>query len=328
VTDDLRPSLSIRLGNSEQVDHVRILVTESGRGPVWDSGLLPFDSPFFIYGGAALTPKTVYEVVAEGHLREQIVARCSGGFETGFLGSRWDARWIEPVQEPAIRETEVDFHELFTPHEDDFGGQARLRPCRELKRVFVCGGSPAHARLYVTAHGVYDLCVNGQRPGTNLLAPETSAYPSRLYYQTYDVAGLLRPGENEILITLADGWWIGRIGLSGDSCQYGDRLGLLMQLDWRDGSGEAHTLCSDTSFESRRSHIDYADLFIGERHDYVAPAGEWLGVTTATYEMDNLIAQPISPVSNGRPWSPSGCSKRPTGSSLPTSGSVLPESLK
>ena len=84
---------------------------------------------------------------------------------------------------------------------------------------------------------------------------------------------LLREGDNEIVATLADGWWIGRIGLSGDSCQYGDRLGLLMQLEWTDDEGGPRRGLFDDSFESRRSYIDYADLFIGERHDYSAHKG-------------------------------------------------------
>ncbi len=118
----------------------------------------------------------------------------------------------------------------------------------------------------------------------------------RLYYQTYDVTALLRAGENEVITTLADGWWIGRIGLSGDSCQYGDRLGFLMQLEWTETGGEARTLCSDASFQSRRSYIDYADLFIGERHDYSASPEPWGPVTVADYATANLVAQPTAPV--------------------------------
>ncbi len=296
VTDDSEPTFSVRLAAAERVDTLRLTVVDSEGGLLWDSGPLAFESTHIRYGGSALVPKTSYTVRGEGHLDGRVVAECHATFETGFLGGGWDARWIEPQQEPAIREKEVEFFELFTPHEEDFGGHVRLQPCRELKRSLRCEGRPKKARLYATAHGVYELLVNGQKAGPNLLAPETSTYRSRLYYQTYDVTALLHEGENEISATLADGWWIGRIGLSGDSCQYGDRLGFLMQLEWADGAGGVQTLCSDASFKSRRSYIDYADLFIGERHDYSASSEPWGPVSVVDHPMDNLLAQPTAPV--------------------------------
>ncbi len=270
VTDDGGPTFSLQLRSIERFDAVRLVVTGPGGEVLWDTGVSAFASPHFRYGGAALSPKTVFTAKAVSYLQGEVAGECGAAFETGFMGTPWAAEWIEPLQDPAIREKEVQMHYLFTPHDDDFGGQDRLRPCRELKKTLTCAGRTRKARLYATAHGVYELLVNGQPAGKNLLAPETSAYHDRLFYQTYDVAALLREGENEITVTLADGWWIGRIGLSGDSCQYGDRLGFLMQLEWIDEDGATHQVCSDTSFESRRSYIDYADLFIGERHDYVA----------------------------------------------------------
>jgi alpha-L-rhamnosidase len=296
VTDDRGPTLSLKLKNTERLDTVRLVITGPTGGVSWDTGQRAFESPHLVYSGEPLSPKTVYAVKATGYLRDEVVAECSGVFETGFLGTDWDAQWIEPEQEPAIREKEVTMHDIFTPHDDDFGGQDRLRPCRELSKTFDCGEQPKKARLYATAHGLYELSVNGQAVGRSRLAPETSAYPTRLYYQTYDVTALLREGANEIVATLADGWWIGRIGLSGDSCQYGDRLGFLMQLEWTNEAGETQRVCSDSSFRSRRSHIDYADLFIGEHHDYTTPAWPWESVAVVAHDMTNLVAQPTAPV--------------------------------
>jgi alpha-L-rhamnosidase len=296
VTDDSQPTLCLRLRNTERIDKVRLALTDASGAPLWDTGERAFASPHFAYQGAALSPKTVYTVTATGYRQGEVAGECSATFETGFMGTKWDAEWIEPEQEVAIREKEVDFHELFAPHPDHFGGQGRLRPCRELRRTFTCDAQARQAHLYATAHGVYEVHINGCKVGDGLLAPETTTYPARLYYQTHDVAGLLRQGENELVATLADGWWIGRIGLSGDSCQYGERLGFLMQLEWTEDGGEARQLCSDASFQSRRSYIDYADLFIGERHDYAASERPWGRVTTADFGMANLVAQPIPPV--------------------------------
>ncbi len=142
ATDDAAPTFSLRLKNTERFDQVRVTVAEAAGGLLWDGGVVPFDRLHWEYGGPPLEPKTAYVARAGGYLDGEQLGECQAVFETGFLGREWDARWIEPEQEPAIREKEVDFHELFTPHEDDFGGEVRLRPCRELRRAFVCAGPP------------------------------------------------------------------------------------------------------------------------------------------------------------------------------------------
>ena len=78
------------------------------------------------------------------------------------------------------------------------------------------------ARLYATAHGVYLVEINGRRAGDEEFAPGFTPYRKRIDYQTYDITGLLQQGKNAVGAVVADGWWGGRIGLTGDSRQYGD----------------------------------------------------------------------------------------------------------
>jgi alpha-L-rhamnosidase len=56
-------------------------------------------------------------------------------------------------------------------------------------------GRVARARLYATAHGVYEATMNGRRVGDQVLAPGWTSYHHRLRYQTYDVTGLVRAGR-------------------------------------------------------------------------------------------------------------------------------------
>ena len=92
--------------------------------------------------------------------------------------------------------------------------------------------------MYVSAHGLYSLKINGVKGDDREFAPENTTYFKRLQYQTYDVTGMIRPGENVFALILADGWWAGRIGTTGDCCQYGNRLGLLLEavLEYSDGT--------------------------------------------------------------------------------------------
>src|SRR5690606_6952534 len=86
--------------------------------------------------------------------------------------------------------------------------------------------------------------------------------------QCYDVTALLKAGNNELVMTVADGWYAGRVGMSGSSAPFGDELAVLWQLSVLDSSGEQRTVASgDVPSCSTRGAWDYSDLFIGEQFD-------------------------------------------------------------
>ena len=126
----------------------------------------------------------------------------------GLLNEKdWTAKWIDP--EPAHNSEE-------------------RQPASYLKKEFEVERT-GHARLYITAHGVYDAYINGIKAGDFILAPGTSQYDVRLQYQSYDVSSLLRQGKNEIVVTIGDGWWRGDTGYGGERNSFGTDLGLLCQ---------------------------------------------------------------------------------------------------
>lgn len=319
VTDDQNPTFSYRAAQ-EGIRATHCTVEVHG---CWHSGRLPLQSPHIQYGGKPLAPKTEYKVMVTLLCDGEAVDEVTASFETGFLGSAWQAGWVEPVQDVALPEKAIQFHELFMPDTDDGQVVRRMRPCPLLRKTFVCKGNPARARLYASAHGLYEVVVNGKRVGSRFLAPETSPYPKRLYYQAYDIAKLLTAGENTMEVLLADGWWAGRIGISGDSCQYGDRLGFIAQLEMTMADGQGSMVLSDESFACTRSYIDYADLFVGERHDYTTAEPVWSQCASADYGTDNLVAQPIAPVTAWRELAPVRFVTTPRGELVADFGQVV-----
>ncbi|MEU4218721.1 glycoside hydrolase family 78 protein [Actinoplanes sp. NPDC026623] len=123
------------------------------------------------------------------------------------------------------------------------------------------------ARLYATAHGVYLAELNGARVGDHELAPGWTSYQHRLRFQTYDVTGLVRPGENRLDVLLGNGWWRGRLGFQGRRGLYGDRLALLAQLEVTTADGAVHRLATDGSWTARESGVLADDLYDGQRTD-------------------------------------------------------------
>ena len=285
----------------------------------WDSGTLPWQ-PYY----SAVLPlesKNRYTVTAEvtgsGNRVESSMA-----LRTGMMGESWQAKWIEPQQENAIPERDILFFEQFVPMPDHFGGHDRLRPAQELRRTFTLTQLPHAATLYASAHGVYALWLNGKRVDERRLAPETTPYEDLLYYQIYDLSPLLQLGENTLRVLLADGWWIGRIGLTGHSCQYGDRLGFLGQMEF-DYGGETTRIVTDSEFESRPSHICYADLFMGEKWDFTAPQLPWVPCVEAGDADTTLTVQPVAPVSAWKTLDPVAVMTTPNGELVADFGECL-----
>ena len=85
--------------------------------------------------------------------------------------------------------------------EDRESDDRRPRWCAD----FEVGAGLVSARLYATAHGLYEAELNGSRVGDDALSPGWTVYRQRLRYYTYDVTDLLQPGANAIGAWLGDG---------------------------------------------------------------------------------------------------------------------------
>ncbi|WP_305081023.1 MULTISPECIES: glycoside hydrolase family 78 protein [unclassified Nocardiopsis] len=137
-----------------------------------------------------------------------------------------------------------------------------------LRGGFTLPSAPLRARLYVTAHGVFEAEINGERVGDEVLAPGWTTYPARLRYRTHDVTALLREGANAVGAHLADGWYRGRLGFHGGRRNiYGDRTGLLAQLEVECADGSTVRFGTGPHWRCAPSATLSASLYDGEHHD-------------------------------------------------------------
>ena len=213
-------------------------------------------------------------------------------FETSLLHEDdWVARWIEPDQIPVRPDGAADFAELFsltidTPADD------RLLPTPYIRQRFQLDLAPVRARLYATAHGIYQAEVNGSAVSDQLFAPGNESYDEYLSFQTYDVTALVAEGANTIGFVLSDGWYAGRVGILGSSRPYGDMLQVLWQLHLGFADGSTRVIASDgTALSSTNGPIRYADLAVGERYDARVSWDRW-----STAEFDDSAWSPVSEV--------------------------------
>ena len=96
------------------------------------------------------------------------------------------------VRKPCEFETALlsasDWNASFIGAEESGGRPPRgKRPAQYFQRTFSVDQSPQLARVYATAHGVYELHLDGERLGDLELTPGFTAYRTHLEFQTYDV---------------------------------------------------------------------------------------------------------------------------------------------
>lgn len=292
--DARRPRLSWQLtaterGARQAAYQIRVATAErslrAGSGLVWDSGRVSSDESLYRnYEGPPLKAGQRYFW--------QVRVWDAGGraadwsevawWETGlFEAADWRATWIEPELPEDPKKSE---------------------PAPMLRRSFRLSGQPARARAYVTSHGLYEMSLNGQRVGDQVFTPGWTSYNHWLQYQTYDVTGLLRNGENAVGVMLGNGWYRGNLAWAGKRNVYGERLALLAQIVVTYQDGREEIIGTDQQWKSATGPLLMSEIYHGETYDarlekdgWAAPGyadQQWSGVKTASYRKDNLFAPP------------------------------------
>jgi alpha-L-rhamnosidase len=202
--------------------------------------------------------------------------------EAGLLAAEdWSADWITPAD----------------PGSPDESGPPVL-----FRRAFVLpdrgGAVIERARLYATSAGINQLYCNGEVVGDTVLAPGWSAYGTRLRYETHDVATLVAPGDNVLGAVVADGWWRGYLGWEMLRNVYGDRLGLLAQLEVTYSDGHVETIATDAEWCTATGPWLKADLYNGEMYDACLELGDWSspGFDDATWSAAAPFAPDVGPL--------------------------------
>ena len=146
-------------------------------------------------------------------------------------------------------------------------------------------------RIYATAHGLYEILINGLRITDARLTPGCDEYDKRLQYQEYEITDALKAGENEIFVTLGDGWYRGCNGIDGVRNLYGEDISFLCVLTG-DGDFENVILVTDESWDAcENGPIKLTDLELGESFDACASFDEWHKAREMSFTKENLVAQ-------------------------------------
>lgn len=242
----------------------RILCVDEKENVLWDSGKISGSTMRCIYGGKKLESRTKVnwkvclwdEMDCEGSWSE------GAFFEMGLLSAdEWKAKWIT----------------------GNYGVNKKERyPVDCFLKEIEIRKSVRCARLYITACGLYEARMDGEKIGSFCLAPGITDYRKRVQYQTYDATDILCEGTHRFSVFLADGWYRGSTGAWGLKNQYGTETKLLAQLEIVYQDRTRQTIVTDESWKwSNDGPIRFADNKDGE----IVEAGRnpsYRGVAKAT----------------------------------------------
>ncbi|MBR4768979.1 MAG: family 78 glycoside hydrolase catalytic domain [Lachnospiraceae bacterium] len=162
-------------------------------------------------------------------------------------------------------------------------------------------------KLYISAMGVYEAKMNGERIGDFIMAPGWTSY-ERLQYQTYDILPMYRPGEeNTIEVTVGNGWY-------GSTLMYTTNRrkenapstqepflklprGLLVQIRLLFADGHSEYISTDESWEVYDGPVRMNGIYEGEIYDANVPllfagqARKFMGGGSAVLEQEGEIVK-------------------------------------
>ena len=288
--DETQPRFSWQLSavkrNTSQTAY-EIKVT-ADKEKIWNSGKVAIDqSVQVLYAGVALHSgkKYSWQVRVWDNSGKASAWSDVVTFQMALLNkSDWKASWITPGYiEDSVK-----------------------RPSPLFRKEFNANKKIVSAVAYITAHGLYEAQINGQRVGDAYLTPGWTAYKKRLQYQTYDVTSLLKTGSNAIGVTLGSGWYRGIIGFTNSINVYGKDIALLFQMEIKYSDGSKEIIISDGSWKSSTGSVTYAEIYNGETIDARkekkgwASTGfndaDWSAVKEADFTKEILLATQNEPV--------------------------------
>jgi alpha-L-rhamnosidase len=263
--DVLTPRFSWEIISSErgvvQTSYQIIVASSSEKlanneGDIWNSGKIPSDNSIQVpYSGKPLISNTEY------YWKYKVTSNKGGSewsnpaaFSTGLLQSAdWKAKWI-------------GLDKIFPG--DSMVMHSRLA-ARYLRKEFSTKKQIKRATTYISGLGLYELYINGEKTGNQVLAPSPTNYEKSVKYNTFDITNHLKQGSNAIGVILGNGRYFNmRQNYKPHKIKTFGFPKLILQIEIEYNDGSKQTIISDNSWKiSVNGPIIANNEWDGEEYD-------------------------------------------------------------
>ncbi len=248
-------------------------------GDLWDTGKILSSQSVVEYQGTQLKSRDqiYWKVIIWDENDKPSNWSQAATWTMGLLNpSDWQAKWIGRT-------------------EDQFPDSAVVFPAPYFRKEFDVAKSVKKATAYICGLGFYELYINGNKVGDQVLAPAVSNYDKRslkkllyhyddqstqrAFYNTFDVTSMLNVNANAVGVILGNGWYNQRDRtIEGNMWYDVPKMILQIEIEYSDGTKEI--LCSDKSWKTATGPILHDAIFTGEVYDARLDLGAW---NTANY---------------------------------------------
>jgi len=146
--------------------------------------------------------------------------------------------------------------------------------------------------MNITALGLYYAEINGKRVGDSFLTPGWTSYNKVLQVQNYDITSLINIGENEIKITINEGWYCGPVSWLRKRNFYGENPAACADIIF-----DNNMISTDETWTACESYIRESGIYDGEIVDLTMNLKQ-LTVKEIEFDKSILVMQQCENVKN------------------------------
>jgi alpha-L-rhamnosidase len=273
---------------------------------IWDSGNIKSEQSNLVPStGLVLNPAQTYfwRVKVWNQENQESGWSKTAVFRTGlFQESDWEnAQWIGYEDMPAGKKMVPGVH----GNGDNLGEKCMDRPVVPLfRKEFEVAKKIKEATLYITGLGQYEASINGQKVGNSFLTPGWTNYDKTVFYNSYDVTGMLRQGKNAIGAMVGNGFYnINRERYRKLVIAWGNPK-LIGQLRIRFTDGTEQILVTDPDWKTAPSPITFTSIYGGEDYDARLEQNGWgqSGFNDSAWKNAILMAVPSGKLTEERDY--------------------------
>lgn len=263
----------------------RVLL-DKNQGDIWNSGKVQSPHSVLVpFAGKPLQSRHEYfwKVKAftnKGETSWSEPAKWSMGL---LQKTDWKARWIG-YEKPS--------------RWDSISQWSRLS-ARYFRKTFNSPRVVKRATAYISGLGLYELYVNNQRIGDQVLAPVPTDYRKTVLYNTYDVTAQVKTGQNVVGVVLGNGrFFTMRQNYKPQKINNFGYPRLLLQLEIEYTDGKKETIVTDPSWKIQTDGpIRTNNEYDGEEYDATRELTGWL---TTAYAGKGWMNAELVPAPQGK----------------------------
>lgn len=144
-----------------------------------------------------------------------------------------------------------------------------------LRKSFSINKPVKNATMFISGLGHFEMNLNGKKVGDHFLDPGWVNYQKEALYVSFDLANLLKHGENAIGILLGNGFYFTPSGRYRKlTVAYGyPKMICRLLVEYKDGTSE--NIISDNSWKTAPGPITFSSIYGGEDYDATKEQNGW-----------------------------------------------------